>query len=60
LRIGLEVIFFGAAGAALAAADQLLLAAILWVVTAIHLALTFALRQRPPDLRRGSSMRDRV
>jgi hypothetical protein len=60
LRIGLEVILFGAAGAALATADQLLLAAILWLVAAIHLALTFALRQRPPDLRRGSSMRDSV
>jgi hypothetical protein len=46
-RLALELALFGAAGAALATAGQLRLAVILWLASAIHLAITFALGQRP-------------
>ena len=47
LRIVLEAALFGAAGAALAAGDQARLGIALWLAAALHLALTFALGQRP-------------
>jgi len=47
LRIVLEVALFGAAGAALVVAGQTALGILLWLAAAFHLALTFALGQRP-------------
>jgi hypothetical protein len=47
LRIVLEATLFGAAGGALLAAGQTRLAVALWLAAAVHLALTFALGQRP-------------
>jgi Protein of unknown function (DUF2568) len=45
-RLIIELLVFGAAVAALARADQPVLAAVLAAATAVHLALTFALEQR--------------
>ena len=42
----IELLVFGAAVAALARADQPVLAAVLAAATAVHLALTFVLEQR--------------
>jgi hypothetical protein len=53
LRIALEVSLFGAAGAALLVADATLAGVTLWLAAAVHLALTFALGQRP---RRGTEV----
>lgn len=46
-RLLLEVLVFGSAVAALAGADQPVLALALAVATAVHLTLTFVLGQRP-------------
>ena len=45
-RLGLEVLVFGSAVAALVDADELVQAVILAVAAAVHLALTFLLGQR--------------
>jgi len=45
-RLIIELLVFGSAVAALARADQPVLAAVLAAATAVHLALTFALEQR--------------
>jgi Protein of unknown function (DUF2568) len=47
LRILLEAAVFAAAGAALVAAGRTALGILLWIAAAVHLALTFALGQRP-------------
>ena len=47
IRIVLEVALFGAAGAALVIPGQTALGVVLWLAAALHLALTFALGQRP-------------
>ncbi|MEA2364551.1 MAG: hypothetical protein QOI32_63 [Thermoleophilaceae bacterium] len=46
-RLALELVLFGSGVAALFAADQTTLAAILAALIALHLVLTFALSQRP-------------
>ena len=45
-RLIIELLVFGSAVAALARADQPVLAAVLAAATALHLALTFVLEQR--------------
>ena len=47
VRITLEACLFGGAGLALEAAGQVRLALAFWLAAAVHLVLTFALRQRP-------------
>ena len=48
-RIALEVVLFGSAVAALAAADRVVPAIVLAALAALHLGLTFPLRQRSAE-----------
>ena len=48
VRIALEVVLFGAAVAALAAAERTTLAIVFGALVALHLGLTFPLGQRAP------------